>query len=147
MGGSNNSGRQDLAPDRLQKPSASVQAEHLKLEIQKFKGEPTQWPTFWDQFESTSDKNEGLANVDKLKYLKSDLMGRAEGVIRGLSTTNGKYETTLCVLRRRFGQPPLIINEHMSYLLKLKKIHSSYDLEGRRDYKTISSREFDLWTA
>lgn len=43
----------------------------LKLAIQPFNGDMTNWTTFWDSFESAIDSSPGLTEIDKFNYLKS----------------------------------------------------------------------------
>lgn len=58
------------------------------------------------------------------------LEGKAENVINGLPTTNKSYGATIDLLKQRFGQTALIINNHMSKLLNLQKVESCDDLGG-----------------
>ena len=46
-------------------PTAPIQARLLKLEVQKFGGNIGEWQEFWDSFESATDKNLTLANINK----------------------------------------------------------------------------------
>lgn len=116
---------QEVAPSRER-----VQVRLPKLEIQPFDGEFIRWPEFWDQFESTIHKNASLDNVDKFKYLRSYLKGKAEGIMGGLSTTNESYPIAVELLQQRFGDQSLFINVHMSNLLNLSKVTSCDDLTG-----------------
>ena len=52
-----------------------------KLTLRRFKGEVTQFRTFWDTFESAVHCNPGLTNVDKFSYLVSLLEGSASHTI------------------------------------------------------------------
>ncbi|XP_064464421.1 uncharacterized protein LOC135375698 [Ornithodoros turicata] len=85
-----------------------------KLEISKFDGDLRNWESFWDQFDSTIHSNESLSKVDKFKYLKSYLTGKAMTVIKGLSLSEENYSTAIELLKDRFGKKSLIIDEHMS---------------------------------
>ena len=58
-----------------------------KLDLRKFDGEVSTWPTFWDAFESSIHKNPTLAPIDKFNYLNSLLMKPALDAISGLSLT------------------------------------------------------------
>ena len=42
-----------------------------KLDLRKFDGEVSTWPTFWDAFESCIHKNPTLAPIDKFNYLET----------------------------------------------------------------------------
>ncbi|KAM7283086.1 uncharacterized protein ISCGN_000249 [Ixodes scapularis] len=95
-----------------------------KLELPKFNGELAEWQTFWDQFQSSIDQNPGLSLVDKFKHLKVYLVGRAESVVKGIPVTGDNYGTAVELLRKRFGQPSVIVNDHLTHLLNVKPITS-----------------------
>ena len=52
-------------------PMAAMPQQHVvkarlpKLEVKKFNGRIQEWREFWDAFESSIDKNDGLSPVDK----------------------------------------------------------------------------------
>ena len=66
-----------------------------KLNLSKFKGDVTSFTTFWKILESAIDKNEGLADIDKLHYLHSLLEGPAARAIQGLALTSANYKTSI----------------------------------------------------
>ncbi|KAH7937135.1 hypothetical protein HPB49_008098 [Dermacentor silvarum] len=120
---------------------APVHVKLPKLDVPKFHGDPIKWPEFWDQFQSTVHQNRYLSNVDKLKYLRSYLMGKAESVISGLSTTNESYSTAIELLKEIFGQKTLIVNDHMRRLLNVLKVRFCEDFEGlQRLHEEVQTR-------
>lgn len=79
--------------------------------------------------------------MDKLKYLRSYLSGKAEGVISGLATTNESYNTAIDLLKERFCHKSLIVNDHMRRLLNLCKVRSCEDFEGLQSlYEKVQTR-------
>ena len=66
-----------------------------KIELPHFDGNPLNFQSFWDLFESTVDKNEHLSDVDKFSYLKNLLSSSAAATISGLTLTNGNYDEAL----------------------------------------------------
>lgn len=90
-----------------------------KLTLRRFKGEVTQFRTFWDTFESAVHSNPGLTNVDKFSYLVSLLEGSALRAIEGLPVTEENYDSAVDILKKRFGKPQQLISAHMEELLKL----------------------------
>ncbi|XP_040070022.1 uncharacterized protein LOC120842883 [Ixodes scapularis] len=91
-----------------------------KLEVPKFNEELAEWQTFWDQFQSSIDQNPVLSPGNKLKYLKVHLVGKAETLIKGMAVIGDNYDTAIELLKKRFGQPPLIVNDHLIHLLNIK---------------------------
>ena len=59
------------------------------------------------------DENQALSDVDKFNYLKTLVEGTAAAAIRGLPLIADNYEAAKNILKKRFGQPQVIINAHM----------------------------------
>ena len=55
------------------------------LTLQKFSGNPTEWPSFWETFKAAIDSDEDMEDVMKFSYLKSYLVGPAAHAVAGLS--------------------------------------------------------------
>ena len=111
-----------------------------KLSLKKFNGEPTDWITFWDAFESSIHKNSELSDVDRFNYLHSLLEGTAADAISGLSLTSTNYAEAIALLKKRFGNRQQIVNKHMDQLLALDPVTSLRDLKGlRRLYDKIEA--------
>ena len=55
------------------------------------------------------------------------MTGAAESAITGLPLTEDNYETTIDILRDRFGKPQLFISYHMEALLKLAIVSSEHE--------------------
>ncbi|XP_064479221.1 uncharacterized protein LOC135392441 [Ornithodoros turicata] len=112
-----------------------------KLEVPKFNGELTLWTTFWDQFESSIHTNETLHKVDKFKYLKSYLTGKAATAISGLPLTNENYDAAIDILKQRFNQKQLIVDQHLDRLLNLPKVNDAQNSVRLRElYDEIQVR-------
>ena len=90
-----------------------------KLTLRRFRGDVTQFRTFWDTFESTVHSNPGLTKIDKFSYLVSLLEGSASRAIEGLPVTEENYDSAVEILKKRFGKPQQLISAHMEELLKL----------------------------
>ena len=59
-----------------------------KLTIPMFGGDPLDWQSFWDSFESVIHSNTQLNGPQKLSYLHAQLHGDAAQAIAGLSLTS-----------------------------------------------------------
>ena len=84
-----------------------------KIRIKDFSGDPLEWLSFWDSFDSSVGQNTRISNVDKMNYLKVFLQGEASHAINGLSLSNSNYDEAVTILKRRFGQEQMQINAYM----------------------------------
>ena len=90
-----------------------------RTKLHRFKGDVTQFRTFWDTFESQVHSNPGLTKIDKFSYLVSLLEGTASRAIDSLPVTEENYDSLVDILKKRFGKPQKLISAHMEELLKL----------------------------
>ena len=82
--------------------------------MKKFNGDLMKW-AFWDSSSSSIDANPALSGIDKINYLISLLESTVTGAIAGLTPTNANYEEAVATLKKRFGNPQLIINRHSTW--------------------------------
>ncbi|XP_064475506.1 uncharacterized protein LOC135389380 [Ornithodoros turicata] len=89
-----------------------------KIEIPKFNGDLMNWMTFWDQFESTIQKNETLHN---------------------------NYDAAIEILNQRFNQRQQIVDQHLNRLLNLLTVADPRDYVHLRElYDEVQVTERDL---
>lgn len=112
--------------------SLGTQVKLPKLDLRKFDGDISKWPSFWDAFESSVHNNTKLAPIDKLNYLNSLLVKSACEAISGLSLTAANYDEAVAILKRRFGNKQLIINRHMETLLNINSVKSGLNIQALR---------------
>ena len=111
-----------------------------KLSLKKFGGDPTQWMTFWDSFDSSIHSNPTLSDIDKFNYLVSFLESTAAESIGGLTPTSSNYKEAVDTLKGRFGDPQIIISRHMDALLSLSVVASHHDHKSLRQlYDTVEA--------
>ena len=110
-----------------------------KLDLRKFVGEVSTWPTFWDAFESSIHRNPTLAPIDKFNYLNSLLMKPGLDAISGLSLTASNYEEAVAILKKRFGNKQQIISHHMDILLNVSPMTNQDTRKPRELYDTLES--------
>ncbi|XP_064478656.1 uncharacterized protein LOC135391985 [Ornithodoros turicata] len=96
-----------------------------KLELMEFDGRRHRWQQFWRQFQSTIHENRSLSNADKMNYLMAALQGEAANAVQGLQLTSGTYDTAISILRERFGNDHLMIQEHLQKLADIEPVRSS----------------------
>ena len=112
--------------------SLGTQVKLPKLDLRKFDGDISKWPSFWDAFESSVHSNTKLASIDKLNYLNSLCVNSASEAISGLSLTAANYDEAVTILKRRFGNKQLIINRHMKTLLNISSVKSGLNIQAIR---------------
>ncbi|XP_077552513.1 uncharacterized protein LOC144166952 [Haemaphysalis longicornis] len=111
-----------------------------KLELIKFSGRSNEWQHFWELFEEVVDKNEDLSSIDKYNFLRVSVTGDAATAIAGLPPTARCYNDAVQLLKKRFGNEELLIQEHFKKLIDLKPVRSSEDVRGlRRLHDTLAA--------
>ena len=77
-----------------------------KLELPRFRGQVTEWSSFWDSYNSAIHSNDNISKVNKFNYLHSLLDGCAARSIKGLTLTSANYDAAILILQERFGENP-----------------------------------------
>ena len=109
-----------------------AKAKLPKRSLKRFHGEAILFSLFWDSFVSAVDENQTLSDVEKFNYLKTLVEGTAAAAIRGLPLTADNYEAAKHILKKRFGQPQIIIDAHMESLVKIAAVTSDSNLKRLR---------------
>ena len=94
-----------------------------KITLHRFKGDVTQFRTFWDTFESQVHSKPGLTKINKFSYLVSLLEGTASRAIEGLPVTEENYDSVVDILKKRFGNPQKLISTQVEELLKTEHLY------------------------
>ena len=75
-----------------------------KLTMQRFGRDIKDWASFWEGFESSIDKNSSLS------YIKNSIIFQAASCISGLSLSGKNYVEAIDILKNRFGDKQLLVN-------------------------------------
>ncbi|KAL0821359.1 hypothetical protein ABMA28_005948 [Loxostege sticticalis] len=94
-----------------------------KISIPTFSGNYSEWPTFRDLFVSLVDKNSSLDNVQKLHYLKGQLSGEAEQLIRHTPITADNYDQCWDLLVKRYNNKRYLANCILKKLFSQKRLN------------------------
>ena len=91
-------------PTTSNPPATSVRnkLKPLHLELPKFSGERSEWPVFWQIFESQVHNNKELTDLDKFGYLKQSLTCEAATRLRGFSGIGKEYEQAVAILLKAY---------------------------------------------
>ncbi|GBO32569.1 hypothetical protein AVEN_45163-1 [Araneus ventricosus] len=103
-----------------------------QITICTFKGDCSEWLNFYNSFEVAIHNNESLSKIENFAFLKSYLRGTALTAISGFSLTNENYDSSIELLKQRFGRKGLAINTHMNKLLQLEAVKSVNNLIALR---------------
>ncbi|CAG9134415.1 unnamed protein product [Plutella xylostella] len=119
-------------PPHTSTPMGNVQKsldDEVKLpmiEIPKFSGKYEEWQTFYDLFSSLIHNHKRLSPVQKLHYLKGNLVGEPEAMLRNFTTTNANYTEAWNLLVKRYNNKRFNCNA----LLKSLFTHRSINTES-----------------
>lgn len=94
-----------------------------KISIPTFSGTYSEWPTFRDLFTSLVHNNESLDNVQKLHYLKGQLSGEAEQLIRHTPITGDNYSQCWDLLEKRYNNKRYLSNCILTKLFNQKQLN------------------------
>lgn len=105
----------------------------LPFELNKFDGDRSNCVKFRNQFETTVHTNPELGATEKFQYLVSLPAGKAASAISGILPTEECYKDAIALLKQRFGDQALLVQDHMQALLDLKLVALSSDVELLRN--------------
>ena len=129
---------QQLNLPTAQQLPARARAKLPKVGLPKFKGDITEYRTFWETFESAVHNNGELTTIDKFHHLYSLLQGQAQRTIKGLAITADNYQAAIDLLNERFGKTQQIISTYMDELLKIAPCANDKSIQLRFVYDKIS---------
>ena len=100
-----------------------------KWKIDEFDGDPLRWPRWSGQFLSTIDSAD-ISVEEKLAYLQQLCIGKASHVVEPLVHSGASYYDVFARLRRRFGQPHVVVSAHLERLNQFPplRMHNSEQL-------------------
>ena len=111
-----------------------------KLQLSSFSGDPTQWTSFWDSFQSAIHNNEQLSEIEKFNYLNSLLERSAREAISGFALTAANYHEAISTLKKRFGGKQQIIDKHLDVLFNTEAVVTANNVRGLRYlFDTVTS--------
>ena len=87
----------------------SVRSRLPRQEIPSFSGDPLQFQSFWEIFDSSIHSNASLAPINKFSYLKTLLTEKVKNALNSLKLTSGNYDEAVAILKSRFGEPQVVI--------------------------------------
>jgi hypothetical protein len=86
------------------------------IKLEPFAGDVETWSQFWEQFESSIDKDPTLPAIHKHLFLRGYLEGEPKMLVDGIAMTANTYEETKKILHARYSNKNRIIQAHLDYL-------------------------------
>jgi hypothetical protein len=94
-----------------------------KLSLPFFEGNPTEWISFRDMFQTAVHNNKGLNKVQKLTYLKSQVRGEAARQIQSISITEANYDIAWSLLTDRYQ------NDREIFFAIMRRFHNQPNVQ------------------
>lgn len=120
----------------VQDTQFNIKLPNLNLPI--FTGKYNEWVNFNDTFKSLIDSNPALTTIQKFYYLKSCLKHEASDIIEFLEVTILNYPIAWQILRDRFENKKIIINNHIKQIVDLPPIRNGSHFELRNLSDTVN---------
>lgn len=102
------------------KSSSEVKLPRISIPV--FSGNYMEWQSFHDLFVALIHRNDSLENVQKLHYLKTNLSGEAEALLRQFAVTGDNYEEAWSIVNKRYSNKRFIANCIFKKLFSQKTI-------------------------
>lgn len=100
----------------------TMQVKYPQINLPIFHGAYDEWLNFYDTFKSLIHNNVALSDIEKFHYLKSCLRSEAIQVVKSLEVSSSNYAIAWNLLKDRFQNKRLIINNHIKGLLEIPAI-------------------------
>ncbi|XP_054259720.1 uncharacterized protein LOC128984426 [Macrosteles quadrilineatus] len=111
--------------------NSSISVKLPTIKLPTFGGKYEEWTSFQEIFHSLVHDNTSLTDTQKFHYLKTSLHGPAISVIESLEVTSVNYTTAWSLLKERFENKRILINNHIASLYNINKIERESGLELR----------------
>ena len=113
-----------------------------ELKIPMFNGEYTKWMEFQDLFVKIIHENKKLSCTEKIRYLKTSLIGEAANQIQHIEAVGENYDISWQLLRKRYENKRIIISQHSKNIFGLPKMQENSVLDLKRLHNDLKQ---NLW--
>jgi hypothetical protein len=122
------------------RPPVTHSVKFPPIKLEPFAGDVETWARFWEQFESSIDKDPTLSTVNKHVFLRGYLEGEPKMLANGIAVTASAYEDTKKILYARYGDKNRIIQAHLGYLEEVTPTRSASAEELNTTYIECNRR-------
>lgn len=116
--------------------STSFSVNHLPpIKLPPFDGNPDEWESFRDRFQSLISNNKELSDFSRMHFLVASVTGGAREALSGISVTAENFQIAWKALEGRYENKRRLIEIHVAALYNLPKItrESASDLHALCD--------------
>ncbi|XP_029176332.1 uncharacterized protein LOC114944532 [Nylanderia fulva] len=110
-----------------------------RIQLPTFTGRYEDWPAFRDLFVSLIGQDKTTKPVEKMHYLKSCVKGKADLLIRNLSSTEANYERAWQTLSDYYENKSLLTRSYLTNFLSLPKMKGESAAELRKIFHGIKT--------
>lgn len=113
------------------------QARLPRIDLPKFNGNPSEWLSYKDLFNSLVLSNPTLTEVGRLQYLKTSLVGSAAQLLKHTTLTADNFQKAWDALISFYENKRLLVNAALHSLLNIKRITKESATELEQLYTNI----------
>lgn len=113
------------------------QARLPRIDLPKFNGNPSEWLSFKDLFNSLVLSNPTLTEVGRLQYLKTSLVGSAAQLLKNTTLTADNFQKAWDALIAFYENKRLLVNTALHSLLNIKRMSKESAMELEQLYTNI----------
>ena len=89
----------------------------LKLKLPNFNGDPLEWRTFWNLFDSLISQEKGMIDEQKACHLTNTMAESKAKEITKFGSRTGGYQQTLQDFQELYDQPRVVFPLHLEKIV------------------------------
>ena len=114
-------------------PLIRSEARLAPITIPDFYGDPKEFVSYWDQFETLVDKCPSLGKTQKFVNFRRSLHGPALRKIQHLKTTEANYDIAKGIIKNWYGDEESVIRTLRTELMAMRDWHGRADVKDKFD--------------
>lgn len=111
-----------------------------RIELIPFSGKYEDWTSFKDLYTSLIHNNNSISDVQKLHYLKTNVQGDAESLLKSITVTEANYKEAWKKLTERYDHKRFIVDSLLKSFFNQHKITS----ENHKDIKQLIDKSSEI---
>lgn len=111
-----------------------------RIELKSFSGRYEDWSSFRDLYSSLIHTNDLLSNVQKLQYLKSNIQGDAENLLKSITITEDNYADAWKKLTDRYEHKRYIVDCLLNNFFNQARVQG----ENHKDIKSLIDKSSEI---
>lgn len=107
---------------------AAPRVKLQNIELPTFSGDWKEWPSFYQLFTKLVHEDPAYSTVEKFYQLSTHLSGEAAAYLERIDIVEANYNDALELLKKRYDNPRLIVNNYMKMLFELPTANNDSQL-------------------